>query len=174
LSVARTALYISRFRLFHKGYLSVVKHILGENSHLIFAIGAAQQPPCWDNPFSGKERAEMIVRTLSHEGLVRRAKVVQLDETGITYDEWTALVHRTCPPFDMVYSNSDLVRLLLGRSGYQSEAVPVFAIKEYSFDYLRERMVQKLDWEHLVPQPVAEFIKERGLDQGVRELKRKL
>lgn len=116
----------------------------------------------------------MIVRTLSHEGLVGRAKIVQLDETSITYDEWTALVHRTCPSFDTVYSNSELVRLFLGRSGYQSEAAPVFATKEYSFDYLRERMVRKLDWEHLVPQPVAEFIKERGLDQRVRELKRKL
>jgi len=116
----------------------------------------------------------MIVRTLTHEGLLRRAKAVQLDETSITYDEWTALVHKTCPPFDMVYSNSELARLLLGRPGYQSEAVPVFATKEYSFDYLRERMVRNLDWEHLVPQPVAEFIKERGLDQRVRELKRKL
>jgi len=58
----------------------------------------------------------MIVRTLSHEGLVGGANVFQLDETSITYDEWTALVHRTCLPFDMVYSNSELVRLLLGWS----------------------------------------------------------
>ncbi|MFC2002833.1 nicotinamide-nucleotide adenylyltransferase [Chloroflexota bacterium] len=170
MSVEDSALYISRFRLFHKGYLGVVRYILRENRYIIIVIGAAQQPPCWDNPFSGKERAAMIVQTLSHEGLVKRAKVVQIDETGIAYDEWASLVESICPHFDMIFSNSELVRLLLGKSGHRSKSVPLFPSKEYSFDYLRERMVRSLNWEDFVPRPVVIFIKEHRLDERVIKL----
>ncbi len=151
LSVSSSALYVSRFRLFHNGYLNVARYILGENKSIVIAIGATQQPPCWDNPFSGQERA----------------KVVQIDETGIAYDEWASLVERICPPFDRVYSNSELVRLLFSRSGYQSKGVPISPRREYSFEYLREGMVQSLKWEDFVPQPVVTFIKEHRLDERV-------
>ncbi len=54
------SLYISRFRLFHKGYLDVVKYILGKDEReLIIGIGASQHSHHLDNHFTGKEAASV-------------------------------------------------------------------------------------------------------------------
>ena len=158
-------LYISRFRLFHKGYWDVVKYILKDGKDLIIAIGASQQSHHSDNPFAGKEREEMIISTSRAVGLSNRVSTVQIDETSIDYEEWTSLVQKICPPFDLIYSNSELVRLLFARSGYQVKDVPRFIMKEYSFDFIKERIMKHEPWEYLVPDPVARFIKVYKLDE---------
>jgi len=59
------ALYVGRFLIFHKGYMDTVKYILDQgHSELVIAIRAAQQSLCPDNPFSGEERAKMVLSAL--------------------------------------------------------------------------------------------------------------
>ncbi len=164
-------LYISRFRLFHQGYLEAVKYILEKDQkELIIGIGASQHSHSPDNPFTGKEREEMIRGTLRIEGLANRTWVVQIDETNIDYDSWTSLVQKICPPFDLVYSNSELVRLLFARDGYQVEEVPKFKRKEYSFDFIRDKILKHEPWEDLLPYPVARFMKDYQLDKRLIKL----
>ena len=164
------SLYVSRFRLFHHGYLDVVRYILTESEYLIIAIGAAQLFGYWDNPFSGEERAEMIASALREEKLIERAYIVQIDESNVWYNEWTSLVEKICPPFDLVYSNSELVRQLFEKAGYQAREVPRFKRKEFSFEYLRERITRDELWDDFVPHSVARFIKEHDLDERLKRL----
>jgi nicotinamide-nucleotide adenylyltransferase len=167
-------IYISRFRLFHKGYLEVVKYILRQGEQdLIIAIGAAQTSYHRDNPFSGEERAEMITAALTEEGLGERTIVVQIDETNITYESWTSLVESICSPFNTVYSNNELVQLLLQKAGYKTSPVPPFTDREYSYEFVAKRIIEDKPWEDLLPSPVVRIIKERGLIQRIRRLCKK-
>ena len=167
-------IYISRFRLFHKGYLEVVKYILRQGRQdLIIAIGAAQTSYQRDNPFSGKERAEMITATLIEKGLSERTIVVQIDETNIAYEDWASLVESICPLFNTVYSNNEMVRLLLQKAGYKTSPVPPFTEKWYSYEFIVKQIIEDEPWKALLPPPVVRIIKERGLIQRIRRLCKK-
>ena len=108
-----TALYVGRFRLFHKGYLEVVKYILGESgSSLIIAVGAAEVSHREDNPFTGEERVSMIESALMQQGLRSKVQVIPIGETNARYEDWTQLVQSLCPPFQLVYSWSELAMRL--------------------------------------------------------------
>ncbi len=164
-------LYLSRFRLFHKGYRDMVRYILEKDGKdLIIGIGASQRSHYLDNPFTGEEREEMIAGTLRDEGLIDRVSIVQIDETNIGYENWTSLLKRICPRFDLVYYNSDLVRLLCQKSGYEAREVPRFKRREYSFDFIKERIIDCGPWEDLVPDPAVKVIKAHGLDERLRRL----
>lgn len=152
-------LYVGRFRIFHQGYWEVTKHILAETgSGLILAVGAAQVPPCRDNPFTSTERALMIEAALREEERQHRIHVITIDETPATYDTWTHLVKGLCPPFSCVYSHSDLVRNLFRRVGYRAKSVPEFSSVEFSFASIARKIVKGEPWEDLLPESVADFM----------------
>ena len=169
--VAGNCLYTGRFRLFHKGYLEIVKFIITESRlHLIIAVGAAQVSYRRDNPFTGIERARMIESILRDESLLSRAEVILIDETNARYVNWIQLMESLCPPFSLVYSHSELVRGLFRRAGYATKPVPQFSTFEFSFASITDRLINDRPWEDLVPRAVAEFMLECKLDQRVREL----
>ena len=159
----KVPVYIGRFRLFHLGYLEVVRSLLERYPKLIVAIGAAQSRNAPDNPFSGEERAEMIRRAVQEAGFGDRVEIVQIDETHATFENWTKLVRSACPEFELVLSNDPLVRELFEEEGFPASPVPSFSRPEYSFEEIRRRIKQGISWEELVPPAVASFLKERDL-----------
>ena len=164
-------LYVGRFRLFHKGYLEVVKYILEESrSDLTIAIGAAQTCYRRDNPFTGEERLSMIESALMEESLRSKVQVIRIDETNARYENWTQLVESLCPPFRLVYSWSELVRLLFERAGYLTKLVPPFSKKEFSFALIVHKIINDEPWEDLVPGAVVKFVREQKLDQRLKKL----
>lgn len=166
-----TALYVGRFRLFHKGYLEVVKYILGESgSSLIIAVGAAEVSHREDNPFTGEERVSMIESALMQQGLRSEVQVIPIGETNARYEDWTQLVQSLCPPFQLVYSWSELVRLLFERAGYATKPVPQFSRGEFSFAFIVDKIINDKPWQDLVPGAVFEFIRKQRLDQRLKRL----
>lgn len=166
-----TALYVGRFRLFHRGYLEVVKYILGESgSSLIIAVGAAEVSHREDNPFTGEERVSMIESALMQQGLRSKVQVIPIGETNARYEDWTQLVQSLCPPFQLVYSWSELVRLLFERAGYATKPVPQFSRGEFSFAFIVDKIVNDKPWQDLVPGAVFEFIRKQRLDQKLKKL----
>lgn len=165
------SLYVARFRLFHKGYLEIVRYVLEEShSNLIIAVGAAQVSYREDNPFTGQERLSMIEGALTEESLSTKVQVIPINETNARYENWTQLVESLCPPFRLVYSRSELVRLLFKRAGYITEPVPQFSRTEFSFAFIVDRIINDKPWEDLVPGAVVKFMRERRLDQRLRKL----
>lgn len=141
-----------------------------ESGALIIAIGAAQTSHHRDNPFSGEERAEMIISTLREESLSHRVYVVQIDETYATFEGWTSLVQSICPPLQLVYSNDELVRTLFQKAGYKTSPVPQFSSRKYSFYFITERIIRHEPWEDLLPTSVVAIIKGRGLEHRLERL----
>jgi nicotinamide-nucleotide adenylyltransferase len=165
------SLYVGRFRLFHKGYLEVVKCILEKSSSgLIIAVGAAEVSHHEDNPFTGEERVSIIESALMQEGLRSKIQVIPIGETIARDRNWTQLVQSLCPPLRLVYSWGELVRLLFERAGYATNPVPQFSRGEFSFAFIVDKIVNDKPWQGLVPGAVVEFIREQRLDQRLKRL----
>ncbi len=72
------------------------------------------------------------------------------------------------PPFDTVFSNSDLTRSLFKEAGYSVRKTKAYNPEMYSATEIRRRIVSGEPWEDLVPEPVEAFLK--GLDAKQRLL----
>lgn len=153
-------LVIGRFQPFHKGHYSVVEEVLRECDDLIIAIGSAQESHTARNPFTAGERYLMIWSSLSPE-MRRRTAIIPVPDVN-RYSVWVAHVESYVPPFDVVFSNSDLTRSLFARAGYAVRSTKAYRPKVYSATAIREKIAGAGKWQNLVPQPVSSIIE--GLD----------
>ncbi|OIO22101.1 nicotinamide-nucleotide adenylyltransferase [Candidatus Micrarchaeota archaeon CG11_big_fil_rev_8_21_14_0_20_47_5] len=154
-----TGLFIGRFQPFHLGHLNAIKYALSKCSSLIILVGSAQKSRTRENPFTAKERMEMISRTLKAEGLLSRCKILPI--TDIECDgNWVSHVVKTAPKFDALYTNNPLAIKLFSSAGFAVKKIPFFSRKSLEATKIRKLMAEGKDWEKLVPKEVAKFIGE--------------
>ena len=166
--MVRRGLFVGRFQPFHKGHLQVVKEILNEVGELVIVVGSAQYSHRIDNPFTTGERLVMIRKALEEAKIdLNRIWIVPVPDVHI-HMVWVAAVEGYTPRFDVVYSNEPLTRRLFIEAGYEVKSIRFYKREVYSATEIRERMLKGENWEELVPKSVAEFIKEIG---GVERLK---
>lgn len=164
-------LVVGRFQPLHKGHLSVIREALGKCDDLIVVIGSAEDSHTERNPFTAGERFQMLLSSLS---INERARVVIVPIRDVNrYSVWVNHVESYVPPFDVVFSNSDLTRSLFSKAGYSVRKTKAYSPEMYSASEIRRRIVSGERWEHLVPRPVADFLvaldaKQRLLDAGLR------
>src|SRR3989442_15088954 len=63
------ALFVGRFRPFHKGHLAMAKRSLAKHDDLIIGIGSAQYSHTGENPFTAAARLAMLQRAVDGEGI---------------------------------------------------------------------------------------------------------
>ena len=161
------ALFVGRFQPFHKGHLAMLRRILESNGEVILGIGSAQYSHTGENPFTGGERYEMIKRTLDDEGITNY-HIVPIPDTHV-HSVWVSHVKSLVPPFDVVYTNSDLVVRLFREHGLKVLSPPLVDRESLSGTEVRARMQKDGEWESLVPAPVAAYIKEIDGIERIRE-----
>ncbi|MFH0970944.1 MAG: adenylyltransferase/cytidyltransferase family protein, partial [Candidatus Micrarchaeota archaeon] len=76
----KTALVIGRFQPFHNGHLEAIRKMIKDNGKLLLVIGSAQESRTRKNPFSAKERMEMISACLGKGDLLSNTKIIALDD----------------------------------------------------------------------------------------------
>lgn len=86
---------------------------------------------------------------------------------------WVAHVTSYTPPFRIVFSNNSLVKVLFEEAGYDVQPSPMYHRELYCATEIRKKIVSNEKWEHLVPDIVAEIIKEIGGDKRLREIVKK-
>jgi len=166
--MVKRGLFVGRFQPFHLGHLSVVKEVLKEVDELIIVVGSAQYSHRVGSPFTTGERIVMIRKALDEAGIdYRRIWIVPVPDIHI-HMVWVSAVEGYTPRFDVVYSNEPLTRRLFIEAGYEVKPIRFHKRKVYSATEIRERMLKGENWEELVPKSVAEFIKQIG---GVERLK---
>ncbi|MEM2104186.1 MAG: nicotinamide-nucleotide adenylyltransferase [Candidatus Bathyarchaeia archaeon] len=170
--MVKRGLFVGRFQPFHMGHLNVVKEVLSEVDELVIVVGSAQYSHRLDNPFTTGERIVMIRRALEEAGIdLGRIWIVPVPDVHI-HMVWVSTVEGYTPPFDIVYSNEPLTRRLFIEAGYEVKFIRFHKREVYSATEIRERMLKGGNWEELVPRGVAEFIKEIGGYERLRELTR--
>ena len=158
------ALYIGRFQPYHLGHHAVIKQIASEVDEVIICIGSAQRSHELENPFTAGERYLMISKSLREDNVLNFYIVPILDVNRNAI--WVSHVESLIPPVDVVYTNNPLIERLFKERSYKVQAPLLFNRKEYSGSEIRRRMLNKENWEVLVPKAVVEVIKEiKGLSR---------
>lgn len=152
------ALFIGRFQPFHQGHLYLLRIIAQDFSRIAIGIGSSQFSHEPRNPFTFSERFDMIAQTLEPEGLTG-CEIVAIPD--IRDDSlWVGHVQSLAPPFDVVFSHDPLTRRLFKEAGIVVERPPLLDKGTFSATEVRRRMVEGEDWEELVPDPVAAYLKK--------------
>jgi nicotinamide-nucleotide adenylyltransferase len=143
----RKVLFIGRFQPFHKGHLGTIKKIVetGEVSSLLIGIGSSEQSDTAYNPFTAKEREEMIRSSLKLE-IPYEIKFIPDHPDN---DVWTKDLLSNYFDGDLVYSGNSLVQELLTAAGLEVRVPP--PIDNPSGTEIRKMMLDEKLWEDYVP-----------------------
>jgi nicotinamide-nucleotide adenylyltransferase len=153
-------LLVGRFQPFHSGHLELLQHIAQRHpgDSVILGIGSAQESYTVENPFTASERAEMIARALA-EARLPAAPIVPIPDIH-RHALWVAHVRELVPPFERVYTNNPLTRLLFERDRVSVESTPLFDRPRLTGTRIRHRMAEGGDWTGDVPPAVAKYLAE--------------
>jgi nicotinamide-nucleotide adenylyltransferase len=152
-----SAFYIGRFQPYHNGHQYVLERIAETADEIVIGVGSAQLSHEPDNPFTAGERILMITRSL---------KDVRIPLSVIPIEDikrnalWVAHVRSMTPPFDLIYSSNPLVMRLFAEEGIPVRSPALYARELHSGTEIRRRMLRGDPWEHLVPLPVVDVIRE--------------
>ena len=164
---------MGRFQPFHLGHLEAVRYALDRVGYLYVVVGSAQRSHERDNPFTAGERITMIKSALDGNG-VDPAKWMAIPiPDADSHSLWVSSVESMVPRFDVVFTNDALTFLLFNEEGTEVKAVPYLDRKRYSATNVRDRILERKDWESLVPHQVAKLVKKFGGVERVRALMRK-
>jgi len=154
------AMFLGRFQPFHNGHLKVVQLALQKNEEITIVIGSAQASNTRENPFSAQERKQMIEKTLKG---ISNYRIFAVDDINCD-DGYVRHVESIVPKCDVFYNGSERTKKLFRDAGYRIEDVDRFF--NLSATEVRQRILQKGNWQSLVPKEVAEeIIKIKGLER---------
>ncbi|MFH0838523.1 MAG: nicotinamide-nucleotide adenylyltransferase [Patescibacteria group bacterium] len=165
----KSGLYTGRFQPFHLGHLSAVKQALKKVDKLYIAIGSSQYDHEEYNPFTAKERAEMIGLALKEAGIADKCEIFQVPDINDD-DKWTTHVRKIVPPFEMVFvGNNGLVKELFEKEG-KSTVIGVEHEVNVSATRIRSAITRGMDWERYVSAKIAGYLKKIGGVERIRQL----
>ena len=157
-----TALFIARLQPLHLGHLYAIKKALEKFDELIIALGDINITGTFDNPFSFKERKEMLRKS----GI--KCKIIGIP--FVNSDEKWVKITMDSAKFDVIITGNSWVRNCF--KGVKSVKVisPEFLKPEkYNATKIREMMIRNEKWWELVPKGTLEVIESVN---GVERLKK--
>jgi nicotinamide-nucleotide adenylyltransferase len=169
----RVGLLVGRFQPFHFGHLAAVKFALKRVDYLYVVVGSAEKSHQRDNPFTAGERISMIKSALDGNGIDPSKWMAIPIADSDSHSLWVSAVESMVPKFDVVFTNDALTFLLFKEEGIEVKSVPFLDRKRYSATNVRDRILERRDWQHLVPSQVAKLVMKFGGVERVRELRRK-
>lgn len=155
-------LFIGRFQPFHLGHLQDIKDALKEVDELIIGIGSSNEDLTRKNPFSAKERIEMINLVLQKYG-IEKYKIFEIPDF---HDDkiWVEYVEKNIPKFDIVYTGNEWTERCFRARGFNIKKVKI--LEDISSTIIRDRIINNKDWQSLVPKEVADFVfKIKGVER---------
>ena len=162
----KRGLFVGRFQPLHLGHVEVIKSLLRNVDELIIIIGSSQKSHEIDNPFTSGERFMMIKTALNDSKLNPSKYHLIAVPDAQTHYSWVSQIISYSPPFEIVYSNEPLTRVLFKEAGIQVENIPFVERKIYSATEVRRRMLANEDWKSLLPDGVSEIIiKIHGIER---------
>jgi len=166
----RVGLLVGRFQPFHYGHLAAVEFALKRVDYLYVVVGSSQRSHERDNPFTASERISMIKSALDENGVDPSKWMAIPIPDADSHSVWVSSVESMVPKFDIVFTNDSLTHLLFKEERIVVRAVPYLDRKKYSATNVRDRILERKDWESLVPPQVAKLVRNFGGVERVREL----
>jgi nicotinamide-nucleotide adenylyltransferase len=143
-------LLIGRFQPFHLGHLDAMLFGLSRVENLFICIGSSNKSNERKNPFSAKERREMV--TLSIEpSITDRIKIFDIPDVG-DHEKWTFEIDKTVPKYDIVFTNDEFTRTLFEKREISVISVILKDREKFSGTSIRNLIADDRNWRDLVPQ----------------------
>lgn len=151
----KRGLFIGRFQPFHLGHLQDIKNALKEVDELVIGVGSSNEEHTKENPFTVRERIEMIDLVLPNNNI--SSYTVYPIQDFHDDKKWVENIESLVPKFDVVYTgNKWTERCFKGK--YKVKRVNM--LNGVSSTIIRNRILKNKNWEELVPKEVVEYIKE--------------
>lgn len=156
--MSKYGVFIGRFQPFHNGHLAVVNDALSQVDKLIIVIGSANTAKNVKNPWSAKQRQDMIFNCLPAE--VRSAKIDFAHVNDYTYNDnmWVSQIQNKIDE----YTDGSEDVTLFGRN------------KDYSSYYLSLFPQWKASPSKTVPNINATDIREMYFEHKMSEVSKKV
>ena len=152
-------LFVGRFQPFHKGHLAIIKLALSQVDFLKIVLGSKQKSRDGKNPFTAKEREEMIKAVLDEEG-IKEYSITALNDIPDN-DAYPNYVKDNVGQFDVVFSGeNELVKQLFTQDGYK--VVDSNRLNGWMATEIRERIINNQDYKDLVPAKIYSIL-EKGM-----------
>jgi nicotinamide-nucleotide adenylyltransferase len=163
-------IFVGRFQPFHKGHLEFIKKIIKEVDELVIIVGSSQYSHTIDNPFTAGERITMIRKTIEEEG-IELAKIWIIPVPDVhQHALWVSQIVGYSPKFEFVYANDPLTRRLFLEAGFKVKPKQLINRDFFVATRIRNKIATKGNWEELVPNWVANYIKEIKGDVRLQDL----
>ncbi len=137
---------------------------------VIIAIGSSNEKRTMRNPLTANERAKMIRRVLSSEGIkTTRYTIIPVKDIG-NDALWLAEVEKRCRrKFDLVMTGNLHTAHIFRKGGYRVIRPHFFRKKECNATHIRSLIHRGKKWEGLVPKIVLGYLSEKGLVEKIHE-----
>jgi len=104
----KTLLIIGRFQPFHLGHLTIIKKYYSKGYFIKIGLGSVQTDNEIKNPFTARERDEMIRIALDHEGIKHYA-IYHIPDI-LSDEDYPHHVSKIVGHFDVLFTGNPLVR----------------------------------------------------------------
>jgi len=171
-----TPIFIGRFQPFHNGHLEAIKWILGKEKEILIIVGSLQEFLTQDNPFSFKERKEMLKRALEGAAPFRNKSLTGFKIFGLPdfFDDllWVekALeITKLKKDKALVFTQNSWTKKCFEKIGIKVRPHLIF-FNGISATQVRKRVCQNEKWENLIPSAVLNYLKEIKGEERIKFL----
>ena len=142
-------LLIGRFQPFHLGHLDAVLFGLSRTENLFIGIGSSNKSNESRNPFSAKERREMIISSIE-PSMAERIKIFDIPDVG-DHEKWAFEIDKIVPKYDVVFTNDDFTQTLFEKREMNVVPVVLKDREKFSGTNIRKLIADDKNWQDLVP-----------------------
>ena len=142
-------LLIGRFQPFHLGHLDAVLFGLSRTENLFIGIGSSNKSNESRNPFSAKERREMIISSIE-PSMVERIKIFDIPDVG-DHEKWAFEIDKIVPKYDVVFTNDEFTQTLFEKREMNVVPVVLKDREKFSGTNIRKLIADDKNWQDLVP-----------------------
>jgi len=162
----KTGLFVGRFQPFHKAHYKIINKISKEVDYLIIGVGSSNKHHTIDNPFTLKERVDMINASLEIDNYTIK-HIPDLDD----YGRWVKHALNITGKVDVVFTGNKLVKELFEKEGLEVKVLN--SKKSYiSATMVRDMISKSQPWEKYVTKEAAKAIKESDGEKRIKDLLR--
>ena len=159
-------LLIGRFQPFHLGHLDAVLFGLSRTENLFIGIGSSNKSNESRNPFSAKERREMIISSIE-PSMAERIKIFDIPDVG-DHEKWAFEIDKIVPKHDVVFTNDEFTQTLFEKREMNVVPVVLKDREKFSGTNIRKLIADDKNWQDLVPRGTKKVL---GLIDAKNRLK---
>ena len=161
-------LLIGRFQPFHLGHLDAVLFGLSRTENLFICIGSSNKSNESRNPFSAKERREMITSSIE-PSMADRIKIFDIPDVG-DHEKWTLEIDKIVPKYDVVFTNDEFTKTLFEKRKISVISVVLKDREKFSGTNIRNLITEDKNWRDLVPQGTRNVLDDINAKERLKNL----